>query len=137
MKILKNAALLILILSVFAVFLAGCGKSNTVSGYVVSNESYTDKESLEAVKQPDQLAAGKDVYASVYFIESPKGMEYTAKWYLDGNEIKNETKSMATDKHGVIVFSLEGEKAPAGTLKLEISYKDEVLSTREITVAGE
>lgn len=137
MKAIKNIALLFVVITIFAFTLTGCGNSNTVSNYIISDKQYTEKADLESSAQPEQLTAGKDVYASVYFIESPKGMEYTAKWFIDGNEVKTDTQKMPTDKRGIIVFSLEGDKATAGTLKFEVSYDGDVLISKELTVVEE
>lgn len=137
MKTTKNIAFMLFITTVFAFALAGCGKSNTVSSYIVSDQQYAERSDLESAKQPEQLTAGKDLYASVYFIESPKGMEYTAKWSINGNEVKTDTQKMSTDKSGLIVFSLEGDKVIAGTLKFEIRYDGDILASRELVIAGE
>lgn len=134
MKAIKNAELLLMIILAFTLTLTGCGEANTVSQYVVSDKEYTEKTNLENAVQPEQLTAGKDVYASVYFIESPEGMEYSAKWFTNGNEIKTDTQKMPTDKHGIIVFSLEGDLVVAGTLKFEVSYGSDVLCSKELTV---
>ncbi|MEN6314776.1 MAG: hypothetical protein ABFD25_11055 [Clostridiaceae bacterium] len=53
-------------------------------------------------------------------------MEYTAKWSINGNEVKTDTQKMLTDKSGLIVFSLEGDKIITGTLKFEISYDGDI-----------
>lgn len=137
MKTIKNAVLLLVIITFFTLMLAGCRESNTVSNYIISDVQYTEKADLESAVHPEQLKAGKDVFASVYFIESPKGMEYTAKWYMDGNEVKTDNQKMPTDKHGIIVFLLEGDKTTAGTLKFEVSYGSDVLASREIIVVEE
>lgn len=137
MKTIKNITSLLVLITVFALALVGCGESDTISNYIVSDQQYTEKADLESAAQPEQLTVGKDVYASVYFIESPKGMGYTAKWYIDGNEVKTDNQKMPTDKRGVIVFSLEGDKVIAGTLKFEVSYDGDILLSNELTVVEE
>lgn len=137
MRIYKNYAFLLALIALLVFALAGCGVSNTVENFIVSDRQYTEGGDLESAKQPEQLAAGKDVYASVCFIESPKGMEYTAKWFINGNEVKTDTQKMPTDRKGIIVFSLEGDKVTTGTLKLEISYDDYILASRELAIAEE
>jgi len=137
MKKIENIAFLLVIITVFALALVGCGEFDTISNYIVSDQQYTDRSDLESAKQPEQLTAGKDVYASVYFIESPKGMEYTAKWFIDGKEVKTDTQKMPTDKSGVIIFSLEGDKVSAGTLKFEVIYDSDILVSKELTVVEE
>ena len=132
MKTIKSTVLLLAVIMILT--LTGCGKSDTVSSYILSDVQYIEKVDLESATQPEQLTAEQDVYASVYFIESPKGMEYTAKWIIDGNEVKIDTQRMPTDKRGMIVFSLEGDKVTAGTLKFELSYDSDVLCSKELTV---
>ncbi len=124
-------ALILCISCIFA--LVGC-ESSTVSKIVISNEQFTDKASLEKAKQPTELPKDTDVYASIYFVESPKGMKYTAIWSDDGKVIKSEEKEMGKNQHGVIVYTLEADKVKEGTLKLEIKYKDNVATECEITI---
>lgn len=137
MKTIKNIALLLVLTMVFSLTLAGCGEPDTVSHYIISEKQYTEKADLDRAAQPEQLTAGKNIYASVFFIESPKGMEYTAKWFINGNEVRTDNKKMPDDKRGVIVFFLEGNKVTAGTLKFEVSYNSDVLCSKELTVINE
>jgi len=135
MKRNKTAIVLFLILTLMLATLSGCGDgNNTVETCVISTEQYTEKDSLENASQPEYFEVGQGIYASVYFIESPLGMEYTGKWYVDGNEVKTETREMSTDKSGIIIFSLEADKVTTGTVKFEIVYDDDVLFTSELTV---
>lgn len=134
MRMCKYIGMYFLSIMVVIVMLTGCGENNTVQKFYVSEESYETEEAMENATQPDQLAVGQAVYGSVNFIESPKGMEYTVKWYLDGNEIKTETKEMISDKRGVIVFNLEADQVAEGTLKFEVIYKDDVLCSKELVV---
>ena len=126
---------LILTAALLSLCLAGCmGSTNTVEKSVVSNEQYTDGAELGEAKQPEALEAGQDVFASVYFIESPKGMEYSGKWYSGDTELKSEEKEMTADGSGVIVYFLEADKVAAGTLRFEISYGDDILLKKEIKI---
>ena len=130
-----NGLLLVLTICASLTFmLAGCGESTPITGIVISNEQYTDQAAIDKATQPTELAKDKEVYASVNFIESPKGMRYTAKWLLNHEKIKIDEKEMATDKTGVIVFPLETDKLKEGTLKIQIIYKDNVLMEKEIVV---
>jgi len=133
----KYYALLLVFIPLFVLALAGCEGSNTVSGLLVSDRPYTERGDWESAKQPEQLTAGEDIYASVYFIESTKGMEYTAKWSVNGKEVKTDMQKLPTDRKGMIVFSLEGDKVTAGTLKFEICYKEYILASRELVIAEE
>ena len=123
-----------LILCASCIFtLVGCD-SSPISTIVISNEQFSDKASVEKAEQPPELSKEKAVYASIYFIESPKGMKYTANWYYDGKIIKTDEKGMPTNQHGVIVYELEADKIKVGTLKLEIKYKDNSLLQKVITI---
>ena len=110
------------------------GSSNTVETCVLSNKQYNDKTELESAEQPENFEAGRDIYASVRFIESPLGMEYTGKWYLNDEEIKSETKAMVTNRCGIIIFSLEADKVTAGKIRFEIRYGDDVLFSKELSI---
>jgi len=115
--------------------LAGCiGNTNTVETCVLSNVEYNDKAELESAKQPERFAAGSAIYASVRFIESPLGMEYTGKWFINDNEIKTETKAMVTNRCGIIIFPLEADRVTAGKIRFEIRYGDDVLFSKELYV---
>lgn len=135
MKIKKYAVSFSAMLILFAFVMTGCGGSaNTIETCVISHEQYSDKAELESASQPDNFNAGQDIYASVYFVESPLGMEYSARWTVDGVEIKTETKEMETDKQGLIVFLLEAENVEAGTIVFEVLYGDDILLSKELTV---
>lgn len=114
--------------------LTGCGESTPIEGMVISNEPYVSAAEIESAEQLTELSVGEPVYGSVSFIESPKGMKYQAIWLLNDNEIKTDEKAMETDKRGELVFPLEAERVAAGTLKLQILYKDEVLAEKEILI---
>jgi hypothetical protein len=114
--------------------LTACGESTPIEGLIISNEAYDSAAEIGNAEQPVDLSVGDTVYGSVSFIESPKGMKYQAKWLLDGKEIKIDEKAMETDKRGELVFPLEAQKLAAGTLKLQILYKDEVLAEKEVLV---
>lgn len=129
----KRISVLSIALIIMMLLFTACD-SSPVSGVIISNQSYTAREDFDTVSSPTELNKEKELYASVYFIESPKGMEYTVKWLMDGEELKTETKPMETEPHGALVFSLESGKLKAGTLKLQILYKEELLAEKEITV---
>jgi hypothetical protein len=135
MRIKKYVALLSTMLILFAFIMTGCeGSMNTIQTCVISHEQYSNKTELESAKQPDRFEAGKDIYANVYFIESPLGMEYTARWTMKGSEIKMEKKEMKTDKQGLIIFTLEAENVDTGTLVFEVLYGNNKLLSKELSV---
>lgn len=119
------------IIIVTLLFLVGCGdQNNTVQTCIIANDSYTTKTTIEEAVQPEILKTETAVYASIQFIESPKGMEYTVKWYLDDEEVKKETKATVNDKRDILIYTLDGEQAVAGEWKLEILYKETVLVSK-------
>lgn len=66
-----------------AVSLVGCGgNDDTIQTCIISNSSYSLQEELESANQEDALIVNEPVYASVHFVESPKGMEYTVNGIL-------------------------------------------------------
>lgn len=130
-KILSLFVMVIMITTIFS----GCGSNDdTIQTCIVSNTSYTLQSELESATQAETLNADEPIYASVHFVESSKGMEYSVKWYLDGTEIKSETKATVNDTQDVVVYELEAEQAIAGTLKIEVIYKDTVLRTQELKI---
>ena len=134
MKKISGILLILTICTSLVFMLAGCGESSPIAGGVISNEQYTDQSAIDKAPKPTALTKDKDIYASVSFIESPKGMKYTAKWLINAKEIKTDEKKMTTDKRGILVFPLERDKLKGGSLKLQITYKDNVLMEKEILV---
>lgn len=115
--------------------LTGCsGNDDTVQTCIISDVSYSSESELEAAEQPDTLTLNEPIYASIHFIESPKGSEYTVKWYLDNNEIKAETKATENDMQDVVVYVLEADQAQKGTLKVEVIYGEDILLSKELVI---
>lgn len=115
--------------------LTGCGgNDDTVQTCIVSNMSYTTENDLESASQLDMPAVDKTIYASIHFIESPEGTEYTVKWYLDGTEIKSETKATEGDIQDIVIYELGAEQVSEGTLKVEVIYKDTTLLSKELEI---
>lgn len=135
MRNIKTITLLPAIFIFVITTLTGCwGSTNTVETCVISTEQYRGKDALESALPPESFAAGQDIFASIRFIESPLGMEYTSKWYIDGEEVKSEEKEMTTDRSGIIVYSLTADEVTAGIMRFEILHGDDVLCSKELTV---
>lgn len=111
--------------------LTGC-KDSTVQKCIIANVCYSDQSDLDEDVQQGVVNLEEKIQASIAFIESPSGMEYGVKWYLDGEFIESETKTTVQDKHDVLVYELNTENLKEGTLKLEALYKDKVLYTKEV-----
>ena len=130
-----KAAILLTMIVLFVIVLTGCnGHSDVVETCVLSTEQYVEKKALENAPQPESFVTGESIYASVHFIESPLGTEYTGKWYLNGAEIKSETQQMITDRKGIILFTLDANKVTPGTIRFQIMYADDVLFSKELLV---
>jgi hypothetical protein len=133
MKKLLSVAVLVALSVSMLLLLAGC-EDDTVEKYILSNEACATADAIEKAAQPESLQAGKPAFASISFIESPIGMKYAVEWLLDGQQIHAEEKEMVTDKRGIIVFELPGDKAAAGQLTLRVLYKDKLLFSKELSV---
>lgn len=132
---MRKISILLAVALLMIVILTRCdGDDDTIQSCIISNVSYTSQKELDLASQPENLFANQKVYTSIHFIETPKGMKYTVKWYLDGTEIKAETKKTVNDMQDVVVYELDAKQALAGTLKLEVIYKDTVLLTKELKI---
>ncbi len=132
---MKKYIPVIIALVTLSVILVACGgNNNTVQNCNISNISVTSISELEEMEQPTTLTAGKQIYANIHFVESPKETAYTAIWYLDDREIKREIKETENDMQDVIVYELEAEQALNGVLKLEIAYDNTILLTKELEI---
>jgi hypothetical protein len=60
------------------------------------------------------IHGGNALYATVHFVECPKGSAFTAQWIRNGEVIAEETASLATEPQGVIAYALEAEAATPG-----------------------
>jgi flagellar hook assembly protein FlgD len=112
--------------------LAGC-EDSTVSTVVLSNTKITEESALNSSANTT-IQFGKDLYANVLFIESPKGMKYTAKWIKDKETLKTDEQKMTSDKKGVISFELDGSKVTKGNYTIGIDYKDKKIYSENFTV---
>ena len=117
---MKKVTVLLITILMMAVSLVGCGgNDDTIQTCIISNSSYSLQEELESANQEDALIVNEPVYASVHF---------------DGTEIKSETKATEKDMQDIVVYELEAEQAAAGSLKLEVIYKDTILLTKELII---
>ncbi|MGI6669827.1 MAG: hypothetical protein ACOX4M_10860 [Acetivibrionales bacterium] len=134
MKKIIGLVILFIACALLIVVFANRAHINTVTGIAIANEQYTDRAAIENTEIPKELSKDKDVYASIYFIESPKGMKYRVKWFIDGKEVKTEEKEMTTNTKGFIIYKLEKEKLHEGLLKLQVLYEETVLAERETMI---
>lgn len=132
---MKKVIILLIAILTMSILLVGCGENdNTIQTCIISNSGYYTQEELESAQQEEILTENEPIYTSVHFVECPKGMEYTVKWYIDGSEIKSETKATEKDIQDIIVFELEETEAISGSLKVEVVYKETILVTKELTI---
>ena len=132
---MKKYLILIVTIIMIAAMFTGCGSNDdTIQACIISNTGYTSQSELESAVETATLTADQPIYASIHFVESPIGMEYSVKWYLNGTQIKSETKATVNDTQDIVVYELEAEQAVEGTLKVEIIYKDTTLLTKELKI---
>lgn len=131
---MKKMISALLVLGMMLVCLSGCFDDSPVQNFVVSGTSYAGQEEIDLADQQDKLKANESIFASVSLIESPKGMEYTVVWYIDGTKVQSETKATVNDRKDIVIYELEAEKVIPGMLKVEVAYKDTVLATKELTI---
>ena len=86
---------LIAFIAVIVFCFAGC-EDSTVSNVVLSNTKITEESALSSSLNTT-IQSGKDLYANVLFVESPKGMKYTAKWVKDKKALKTDEQAMTSD----------------------------------------
>ena len=100
----KYIPVIIALVTLLVILVACGGNNNTVQNCNISNISVTSISELEEMEQPTTLAAGKQIYANIHFVESPKETAYTAIWYLDDREIKREIKETENDMQDVLGY---------------------------------
>jgi hypothetical protein len=62
-------------------------------------------------------------FRSHFVVECPKGSQFTAKWLLNGENIKEDSKALSTDKSGIISYLLEGTLVKKGSYSFEVYYE--------------
>lgn len=132
MKKLKFGALIASFVMIVCCF-AGCDDS-TVSTVVISNTQISQESSLKSAAGAT-IESGKDLYANVLFVESPKGMKYTATWIKDKKTLKTDEQAMTSDKKGIISFELGSDLVAAGKYTLKIDYKNKTIYSKDFTVS--
>ena len=132
MKNLKFG-LLLACLAIIVFCFAGC-EDSTISTVVLSNTQITEESALNS-SADTAIQQGKDLYANVLFVESPKGMKYMAKWIKDKKTLKADKQAMTSDKKGIISFELDGNQVTAGKYTFEIDYKDKKIYSKDFYVS--
>ncbi len=98
--------------------------------YVVVEKEYNKFNE----KFKTEIPVGKDLYANIQIVESPKGSKFTAKWVNAGKTVKEETKELTSDKKGTISYILDGDKTKSGKYTFELSISGKAVFKYEITV---
>ncbi len=130
---MRKMIALIVTLGVLLLCLIGCDDS-PIQNFVVSDQSYTSQADIDVAVQPEKIDEETDLYATASLIESPKGMEYTVNWYIDGTLILSETKATVNNQRDIVVYELVAENVTPEILRVENVYRDTVLATQELTV---
>ena len=129
----RHITAITLLLCLSLLFFTGCD-SSPIAALVVDSQAYETGTALDSAQQPATLEAGSDVHASMRVIESPLGMKYTAKWFLNGKEIFSEEKATTQDKTCILVFTLDKALVGKGALKMQIQHRGQTLIEKEIPV---
>jgi len=87
---------------------------------VVSNAFNQFQEDYKAA-----IPEGRDLYATVYFVECPQGSTFTGKWVKEGHVIQEEKGTLPTGPQGIISYLLGGENATAGIYTFELYDGDQ------------
>lgn len=132
MKKLRIGSLIACLVIIVFCF-AGC-EDSTISNVVLSNTQITEESALNS-SADTAIQSGKDLYANVLFVESPKGMKYTAKWIKDKKTLKTDKQAMTSDKKGIISFELDGNQVTDGKCTFEIDYKDKKIYSKDFSVS--
>ncbi len=85
-------------------------------------------------KYRNEIPEGKDIYANLNIIATPKGMKFKANWLYEGKTVKEETKALSTPKKGVIWYLLDGSLVSKGNYTFEVYYKDKRLYKKNFEV---
>jgi hypothetical protein len=106
-------------------------KSSPDSGtyLILENEFNKYEEKYKTV-----IPAGKNLYASIHFVEVLKGTKFTARWIAAGKTVKEEIKEMLTNQEGVLSFLLEGNNVKSGSYTLELYGVDKKILEYEFSI---
>ena len=88
---------------------------------IVTNEFNEFREAYQS-----NILVDQDLYATVYFVECPKGSEFIGKWVQDDTVIDEQTKALTTEPEGVMTYVLAGENVVQGSYTFEL-YEGERL----------
>jgi len=96
---------------------------------VVSNAFNKFEEDYKA-----EILESKDLYATIHFVECPKGSEYTGKWIKDGNVVQEDNGILLTGPEGVISYLLEGDSAVKGSYTFELYEGDRKIFEKTFSI---
>ena len=149
------AVAILVVLAIIAGFILVNKGDGPVMGMVISDrtienveeycdENFTNDSGLYVVVEKEynkfkekfktEIPVGKDLYANIQIVESPKGSKFTAKWVNAGKTVKEETKELTADKKGTISYILDGDKTKSGKYTFELSTSGKAVFEYEITV---
>lgn len=66
------------------------------------------------------IPQGNDLYATIHFVECPKGSKFTAKWMKEGTVIEEDIGTLLTGPEGVIAYKLDGDNVVSGSYTFEL-----------------
>ncbi len=138
-------AIIVVAAIVFIGFMLMNGGDGPVMSMILSDKAIESIQSLKTTKSsPDNriylilenefnkyqekfktvIPTGKNLCASIYFVEVLKGTKFTARWIADGKTVKEEIREIPTDQQGILSFLLEGHNVRSGSYSLELYDAD-------------
>jgi hypothetical protein len=81
------------------------------------------------------IPQGKGLYACVLFVASPQGTEYKAVWSIDGEKVKEESKTISSPaKREAVSYLLDGSLVRKGSCTLEIQLAGKRIYSQQFIV---
>jgi hypothetical protein len=96
---------------------------------VVSNAFNKFQEDYKA-----NIVKAKNLYATIHFVECPKGSEYTGKWLKEGKVIQNDMGTLPTGPEGVISYMLDKGNVVKGSYSFELYDGDRKIFEKVFSV---
>lgn len=96
---------------------------------VVSNAFNKFQEEYKA-----NIPGSKNLYATIHFVECPKGSEYTGKWLKDGKVIQDGKEALPTEPEGVISYMLDGGSVVQGSYIFELYDGDRKIFEKAFSI---
>jgi len=95
---------------------ADAAKAHGDGIYLVVSNAFNDYQ----VDYETGIPQGKDLYATLHFVECPQGSEYTGRWVRNGDIVAEEKGTLSTGPEGVIAYMLDKDSVTGGSYTFEL-----------------